>query len=239
MGLVKCFYLNALHYRTCTVLIFPWSIQNIYFYVGYEPLSWTSRERIALDSARGLEYIHEHTIPVYVHRDIKSANILIDKDLRAKVETFMKTTHVLVILCAIYQWCLAGCRFWTHKACRNRNRITVTSNTSCWYIWLHASRVSAHCSEYCVSLFFYSVCMNVHTMKISQHSFTDYCLLSNLYISVLYQRLIWLTGMLDMERLLLKWMSMLLVSYCMNLFQPKKLLWDQQNSLIQQAWFVW
>ncbi|KAK8460117.1 hypothetical protein SEVIR_2G280401v4 [Setaria viridis] len=55
---------------------------------GYEPLSWTSRERIALDSARGLEYIHEHTVPVYVHRDIKSANILIDKDLRAKVETF-------------------------------------------------------------------------------------------------------------------------------------------------------
>ncbi|CAL5082283.1 unnamed protein product [Urochloa decumbens] len=55
---------------------------------GYEPLSWTSRVRIALDSARGLEYIHEHTVPVYVHRDIKSANILIDKDFRAKVADF-------------------------------------------------------------------------------------------------------------------------------------------------------
>ncbi|KAJ1290370.1 hypothetical protein BS78_02G237600 [Paspalum vaginatum] len=55
---------------------------------GYEPLSWTSRIRIALDSARGLEYIHEHTVPVYVHRDIKSANILIDKDFRAKVADF-------------------------------------------------------------------------------------------------------------------------------------------------------
>jgi len=52
---------------------------------GYEPLSWTSRLQIALDSARGLEYIHEHIVPVYVHRDIKSANILIDKDFRAKI----------------------------------------------------------------------------------------------------------------------------------------------------------
>ncbi|CAI0550894.1 unnamed protein product [Linum tenue] len=53
-----------------------------------EPLSWSSRLQIALDSARGLEYIHEHTIPVYIHRDIKSANILIDDNLRAKVADF-------------------------------------------------------------------------------------------------------------------------------------------------------
>ena len=52
---------------------------------GYEPLSWAERVQIALDSARGLEYIHEHTVPVYIHRDIKSANILIDKNTRAKV----------------------------------------------------------------------------------------------------------------------------------------------------------
>ncbi|KAF7087431.1 hypothetical protein CFC21_090618 [Triticum aestivum] len=55
---------------------------------GYEPLSWAERVRIALDSARGLEYIHEHTVPVYIHRDIKSANILIDKNTRAKVADF-------------------------------------------------------------------------------------------------------------------------------------------------------
>ncbi|KAK4770214.1 hypothetical protein SAY87_030746 [Trapa incisa] len=53
-----------------------------------EPLSWTSRVQIALDSARGLEYIHEHTVPVYIHRDIKSANILIDTNLHAKVADF-------------------------------------------------------------------------------------------------------------------------------------------------------
>ncbi|KAG2271065.1 hypothetical protein Bca4012_073300 [Brassica carinata] len=55
---------------------------------GREPLPWTKRVHIALDSARGLEYIHEHTVPVYVHRDIKSANILIDQSFRAKVADF-------------------------------------------------------------------------------------------------------------------------------------------------------
>ncbi|CAF1931494.1 unnamed protein product [Brassica napus] len=55
---------------------------------GREPLPWIKRVHIALDSARGLEYIHEHTVPVYVHRDIKSANILIDQSFRAKVADF-------------------------------------------------------------------------------------------------------------------------------------------------------
>ncbi|CAI0550920.1 unnamed protein product [Linum tenue] len=53
-----------------------------------EPLTWPGRVQIALNSARGLEYIHEHTVPVYIHRDIKSANILIDKNYRAKVADF-------------------------------------------------------------------------------------------------------------------------------------------------------
>ncbi|CAI0412978.1 unnamed protein product [Linum tenue] len=53
-----------------------------------EPPTWPGRVQIALDSARGLEYIHEHTVPVYIHRDIKSANILIDKNYRAKVADF-------------------------------------------------------------------------------------------------------------------------------------------------------
>ncbi|KAJ6390221.1 hypothetical protein OIU77_024442 [Salix suchowensis] len=53
-----------------------------------DPLPWSRRVQIALDSARGLEYIHEHTVPVYIHRDIKSANILIDKNFRGKVADF-------------------------------------------------------------------------------------------------------------------------------------------------------
>ncbi|KAK9741736.1 hypothetical protein RND81_03G124800 [Saponaria officinalis] len=59
-------------------------------------LPWTTRLQIALDSARGLEYIHEHTVPVYIHRDIKSPNILIDNNFRAKVADFGLTKLVQV-----------------------------------------------------------------------------------------------------------------------------------------------
>ncbi|MCO5568208.1 hypothetical protein L7F22_021904 [Adiantum nelumboides] len=55
---------------------------------GSTPLSWEARIQVALDAARGLEYIHEHTTPTYIHRDIKSANILLDNNFRAKVADF-------------------------------------------------------------------------------------------------------------------------------------------------------
>lgn len=48
-------------------------------------LSWITRVQIAVDAARGLEYIHEHTKNHYVHRDIKTSNILLDGGFRAKV----------------------------------------------------------------------------------------------------------------------------------------------------------
>lgn len=54
-------------------------------HLGHTPLSWIARVQIALDAARGLEYIHEHTKSHYVHRDIKTSNILLDGSLRAKV----------------------------------------------------------------------------------------------------------------------------------------------------------
>ncbi|RDX61018.1 LysM domain receptor-like kinase 3, partial [Mucuna pruriens] len=55
---------------------------------GFDPLPWSTRVQIALDSARGLQYIHEHTVPVYIHRDIKPENILLDKNFCAKVADF-------------------------------------------------------------------------------------------------------------------------------------------------------
>ncbi|CAI9092984.1 OLC1v1028374C2 [Oldenlandia corymbosa var. corymbosa] len=55
---------------------------------GHQPLSWTARTQIALDAARGIEYIHDHTKSRYVHRDIKTSNILLDETLRAKVADF-------------------------------------------------------------------------------------------------------------------------------------------------------
>ncbi|GLT49020.1 hypothetical protein SLA2020_226060 [Shorea laevis] len=55
---------------------------------GHSSLSWIMRVQIALDAARGLEYIHEHTKAHYVHRDIKSSNILLDGSFRAKISDF-------------------------------------------------------------------------------------------------------------------------------------------------------
>ncbi|KAG6522160.1 lysM domain receptor-like kinase 3 [Zingiber officinale] len=55
---------------------------------GHLPLSWTARTQIALDTACGIEYIHEHTKTTCVHRDIKTSNILLDSTLRAKVADF-------------------------------------------------------------------------------------------------------------------------------------------------------
>ncbi|XP_007011884.2 PREDICTED: lysM domain receptor-like kinase 3 [Theobroma cacao] len=55
---------------------------------GYKPLSWIRRVQIALDAANGLEYIHKHTKPYYVHRDVKTSNILLDSNFRAKIADF-------------------------------------------------------------------------------------------------------------------------------------------------------
>uniref|UniRef100_A0A2C9W3S9 Protein kinase domain-containing protein n=1 Tax=Manihot esculenta TaxID=3983 RepID=A0A2C9W3S9_MANES len=55
---------------------------------GHRPLPWITRAQIALDAAKGLEYIHEHTQPYYVHRDVKTSNILLDSNFRAKIADF-------------------------------------------------------------------------------------------------------------------------------------------------------
>ncbi|MED6135006.1 Protein STRUBBELIG-REPTOR FAMILY 3 [Stylosanthes scabra] len=48
-------------------------------------LSWNTRIRIALGAARALEYLHEQCQPPIVHRNFKSANILLDDDLSVRV----------------------------------------------------------------------------------------------------------------------------------------------------------
>ncbi|CAM6097177.1 unnamed protein product, partial [Calypogeia fissa] len=51
-------------------------------------LSWTMRVQIALDAASGLEYIHDYVSPSYVHKDVKSSNILLDRSFRPKIANF-------------------------------------------------------------------------------------------------------------------------------------------------------
>ncbi len=55
---------------------------------GRPALDWPTRKRIALGSARGLLYLHEHCDPKIIHRDVKAANILLDEDFEAVVGDF-------------------------------------------------------------------------------------------------------------------------------------------------------
>ncbi|XP_011013774.1 PREDICTED: BRASSINOSTEROID INSENSITIVE 1-associated receptor kinase 1-like [Populus euphratica] len=65
------------------------------------PLEWPIRKQIALGSARGLAYLHDHCDPKIIHRDVKAANILLDEEFEAVVGDFglaklmdYKDTHV-------------------------------------------------------------------------------------------------------------------------------------------------
>ncbi|KAL3835053.1 hypothetical protein ACJIZ3_009789 [Penstemon smallii] len=51
-------------------------------------LDWIQRVRIAVDAARGLEYLHEKVQPSIIHRDIRSSNVLLFEDYKAKVADF-------------------------------------------------------------------------------------------------------------------------------------------------------
>jgi serine/threonine protein kinase len=52
------------------------------------PLSWDSRCKIAIHVALGIEYLHYGADPPLIHRDIKSANILLSDDGYSKVADF-------------------------------------------------------------------------------------------------------------------------------------------------------
>ncbi|VVB13187.1 unnamed protein product [Arabis nemorensis] len=62
--------------------LFHWKDQ------GLEPLGWSRRLAVALDVARGVEYLHRLAHQSYIHRDLKTSNILLGEDMRAKVSDF-------------------------------------------------------------------------------------------------------------------------------------------------------
>ncbi|XP_006365092.1 putative proline-rich receptor-like protein kinase PERK6 [Solanum tuberosum] len=55
---------------------------------GRPPMDFNTRHRIALGAAKGFAYLHEDCHPKIIHRDIKTANILLDENFEAKVADF-------------------------------------------------------------------------------------------------------------------------------------------------------
>ncbi|XP_026405000.1 proline-rich receptor-like protein kinase PERK8 isoform X2 [Papaver somniferum] len=55
---------------------------------GMPVMEWPKRIKIALGAARGLAYLHDDCNPKIIHRDIKSANILLDDTFEAQVSDF-------------------------------------------------------------------------------------------------------------------------------------------------------
>ncbi|XP_033142235.1 receptor-like protein kinase At5g59670 isoform X2 [Brassica rapa] len=55
---------------------------------GRSIINWSTRLQMALEAASGLEYLHIGCTPPMVHRDVKTANILLDANLKAKLADF-------------------------------------------------------------------------------------------------------------------------------------------------------
>ncbi|XP_019057889.1 PREDICTED: protein STRUBBELIG-RECEPTOR FAMILY 5 isoform X3 [Tarenaya hassleriana] len=53
-----------------------------------KPLTWNTRIRIALGTARAIEYLHEACSPPLVHKNIKSSNILLDAELNPRLSDY-------------------------------------------------------------------------------------------------------------------------------------------------------
>lgn len=69
-----------------------WSLYWIWIFSDVppdqKPLDWFTRMKVALGAAKGLEYLHDKANPPVIYRDLKSSNILLDKDFNAKLSDF-------------------------------------------------------------------------------------------------------------------------------------------------------
>ncbi|KAK4750564.1 hypothetical protein SAY87_004046 [Trapa incisa] len=91
------------------------SLENHLFNLGPDqtPLNWSTRMKIAVGAAKGLEYLHCKANPPVIYRDLKSANILLDNEFNPKLSDFGlaklgpvgDNTHVSTRVMGTYGYC--------------------------------------------------------------------------------------------------------------------------------------
>ena len=52
------------------------------------PVDWLTRVRVAIGAAKGLAYLHAQGGPNFVHGNIKSSNVLLNRDREACISDF-------------------------------------------------------------------------------------------------------------------------------------------------------
>ncbi|KAF5195657.1 Proline-rich receptor-like protein kinase perk13 [Thalictrum thalictroides] len=55
---------------------------------GVPVMEWENRMKVAISAARGLAYLHDDCHPTIIHRDVKSANILLNEAFEAQIADF-------------------------------------------------------------------------------------------------------------------------------------------------------
>ncbi|KAM0012388.1 putative protein kinase RLK-Pelle-LRR-XI-1 family [Helianthus debilis subsp. tardiflorus] len=51
-------------------------------------MDWNVRYKIAMGASKGLEYLHHGCDRPVIHRDVKSSNILLDEEMKPKIDAF-------------------------------------------------------------------------------------------------------------------------------------------------------
>lgn len=92
-------------------------------------LSRESQKRIALGTAKGLLFNHNDCRPNILHRDLKTANVLLDEALEAHVADFEMArlvsacdTH-LIVLCCERRGHLDMCRYYQTPKCTDKGDV--------------------------------------------------------------------------------------------------------------------
>lgn len=106
--------------------------------------SWDERLRIALDASCGLSHMHNST-PKAFHRDIKSANILIDRNGSAKMADFGLS-------------CIAARQSKLSMTC---DRISGTPGYAC-PLYLRTGRVTERTEVYAFGMVLLELVLNIH-----------------------------------------------------------------------------